>query len=39
MFVELADGKGEGRGSEKPKSYDREKAWSSINQAILSVHD
>jgi hypothetical protein len=29
----------EGRGRGRSQSYDREKAWSSINHAILSVTD
>ncbi len=34
--VELSDGRG-GGGSGRSQSYDRQKAWSSINHSILSV--
>jgi hypothetical protein len=36
--VELTDGRG-GRGERGAKSYDSEKAWSSINHTILSGRD
>jgi hypothetical protein len=37
--VELSDGRGgrRGRGGGRGKSYDREEAWSTINNSILSA--
>jgi hypothetical protein len=38
--VELTDARGEGgRGGRGAKSYNREKAWPSVNNSILSLRD